>query len=72
MKNIDPKIILIDGENLARLMMENNVGVSVAQTLEIKRIDSDYFHDEEWIKSNGIDGKNNNILGKFVLWTQLL
>ncbi len=45
-KNIDPKVILIDSENLAHLMIEFNVGVSVAQTLEIKWIDSDYFHEE--------------------------
>jgi len=45
-KNIDPKVILIDGETLSHLMIEFNVGVSVAQTLEIKRIDSDYFHEE--------------------------
>ncbi|MGI9036168.1 MAG: restriction endonuclease [Pyrinomonadaceae bacterium] len=43
---IDSKIILIDGEELAELMIDYNVGVSVATTYEIKRIDSDYFSED--------------------------
>lgn len=39
------KIVLIDGEALARYMIEYNVGVSVKQSFEIKRIDTDYFDD---------------------------
>jgi restriction system protein len=42
-RSIDSKIILIDGERLAKLMIEHNVGVVVGQTYEIKRMDSDYF-----------------------------
>jgi restriction system protein len=45
-KNIDTKVILIDGETLTHYMIEYNIGVSVAQILEIKRLDSDYFHEE--------------------------
>ena len=37
------KIILIDGERLAQLMIDHNVGVSTVKTYEIKRVDSDYF-----------------------------
>jgi len=37
------KIILIDGQQLTRLMIEHDVGVSVEKTYVIKRIDSDYF-----------------------------
>lgn len=44
--NIENKIILIDGETLADLMIEHGVAVSVAATYEIKRIDSDYFIEE--------------------------
>jgi len=44
--NIESKIILIDGERLAELMVENNVGVSSIGSYEIKKIDSDYFIDE--------------------------
>ena len=37
------KIVLIDGNQLALLMIEHNVGVSIEKTYEIKRVDSDYF-----------------------------
>lgn len=40
---IDSKIILIDGEELAELMIDYNVGVSNAAIYEIKKVDSDYF-----------------------------
>jgi restriction system protein len=42
---IDSKIILIDGENLTQLMIENNVGVTPFAVYEVKKIDSDYFTD---------------------------
>jgi restriction system protein len=45
-KNIDTKIILIDGDQLAELMIDHNVGVSALTTYEIKKIDADYFLDE--------------------------
>jgi len=41
------KIALIDGENLAKLMIENNIGVSVVDTYVIKQIDTDYFNQDE-------------------------
>lgn len=37
------KIVLIDGDELAELMIDHNVGVTVAQVYEVKRVDSDYF-----------------------------
>ena len=40
------RIILIDGAELAELMIDYNVGVSVIANYEIKRIDSDYFVEE--------------------------
>ena len=40
------KVILIDGEMLAQLMIENNVGVSGVINYEVKKIDSDYFVEE--------------------------
>ncbi|MCC6543045.1 MAG: restriction endonuclease [Nitrospirae bacterium] len=43
---IESKIILIDGESLAQLMIDNNLGVSSMANYEIKRIDSDYFIEE--------------------------
>lgn len=45
-KNISNKVVLINGFSLARLMIENNVGVSIAATYEVKKVDSDYFVDE--------------------------
>ncbi len=45
-KTISSNIILINGEELAELMIDYNVGVSVATTYEIKKIDSDYFSEE--------------------------
>ena len=45
-KNIDSKIILIDGDQLAQFMIDSNVGVSPVAVYEVKRIDSDYFTDE--------------------------
>ena len=38
------KIVLIDGARLANLMIEHNLGVSVEDTFQLKRIDSDFFN----------------------------
>lgn len=43
---IDAKVVLIDGETLAQLMIDHNVGVSTINTYEVKKIDSDYFSEE--------------------------
>lgn len=43
---IESKIILINGEKLASLMAEHNVGVAVVGKYEVKKIDSDYFDEE--------------------------
>lgn len=45
-KTIASTIILIDGDELADLMIDYNVGVSVDRNYEIKKIDSDYFVEE--------------------------
>ncbi|ABA24803.1 restriction endonuclease (plasmid) [Trichormus variabilis ATCC 29413] len=42
---IDSKIVLIDGEMLTQLMIENNVGVTPFTVYEAKKVDSDYFTD---------------------------
>lgn len=42
-KNIESKIVLIDGERFTELMIENAVGVSTIATYEIKKIDTDFF-----------------------------
>jgi len=40
---VQQKIVLIDGERLAQLMIEHDVGVSTQDTYRVKKIDSDYF-----------------------------
>ncbi len=45
-KHLESKIILIDGQRLAELMIEHNVGVSPTASYEINKIDTDYFIDE--------------------------
>jgi restriction system protein len=42
---IDTKVVLIDGQKLASLMIDFDVGVSVAASYTVKRIDSDYFEE---------------------------
>lgn len=42
---IESNVVLVDGETLAKLMIDNNVGVSAVATYEIRRVDSDYFNE---------------------------
>ena len=42
---IDTKVVLIDGNRLAGLMIDFDVGVSVFASYAVKRIDSDYFEE---------------------------
>lgn len=44
-KTIPHKVVLINGETLAQLMIENNVGVSNVITYDIKKINYDYFEE---------------------------
>lgn len=44
-EKLNKKIVLIEGQELARYMIEYNVGVSTKQVYEVKRIDSDYFEE---------------------------
>lgn len=43
---IESKIVLIDGAALAKHMIDYNVGVSISQSYDVKKIDSDYFTEE--------------------------
>jgi restriction system protein len=45
--SIDTKIVLIDGSELSRLMVDHNIGVSPVKPYEMKKINSDYFTDED-------------------------
>ena len=42
---VEYKIVLIDGERLANLMIEYNVGLSTISEYQIKKIDTDYFEE---------------------------
>jgi restriction system protein len=44
--SIEPKIVLINGNQLTDLLIDNNVGISVKNTFEIKKIDLDYFDEQ--------------------------
>lgn len=43
---ISSKSILLDGETLAKLMVDHNVGVTPVGTYELKKVDTDYFEGE--------------------------
>jgi len=42
----ETKIVLIDGHELAQLMIDYNLGCTPQQTYEVKKLDSDYFGEE--------------------------
>ncbi len=44
-EHIDARIILIDGEMLSRLMVDHDLGVTVTNKYEVKKIDTDYFEE---------------------------
>ncbi len=44
---IERKIVLIDGRQLAQLMIDHDIGVTTARNYIVKRLDSDYFVEEE-------------------------
>lgn len=44
---VNSKIVLIDGEELASLMIDHDIGVTTTVTYAVKRIDSDYFDEGE-------------------------
>lgn len=43
LERIDYRIVLIDGQQLAELMIDYNIGVSIRDTYHVKRVDTDYF-----------------------------
>jgi restriction system protein len=40
-------VILIDGDRLTDLMFEYGLGVSTLNTYAVKRVDNDYFDEDE-------------------------
>lgn len=45
-KALNVRVVLVDGEHLAQLMIEHGVGVSLRQRYDFKRIDSDFFSED--------------------------
>jgi restriction system protein len=45
-KRHEYKVVLIDGELLARLMIHHSVGVRIVETMHYKKIDDEFFPDE--------------------------
>lgn len=45
-QSLNYKIVLIDGARLASLMIEYNLGVSVVETYQLKKIDIDFFSED--------------------------
>ncbi|MEO8052338.1 MAG: restriction endonuclease, partial [Acidobacteriota bacterium] len=42
---IEKRIVLIDGEQLAQLMIDFSVGVTEVDTYKVKKLDRDYFEE---------------------------
>jgi restriction system protein len=45
-KNLNSKIVLIDGEQLGQHMIDFNIGVSMQERYEVKKLDTDYFSED--------------------------
>ena len=45
-RNVQHRVVLIDGAELVRLMVRHGVGVRVERSVVIKKVDEDYFSDE--------------------------
>lgn len=43
---IEKKIVLVDGRQLAELMIDHDIGVTLVRTYKVKRLDSDYFESD--------------------------
>jgi restriction system protein len=45
-EKISKRIVLIDGEQLARLMIQHGVGTAAAGSYDVQRVDLDYFEEQ--------------------------
>ena len=43
---VSPRVILVDGQRLASLMIDHDVGVSTREVMRVKIVDSDYFSED--------------------------
>ena len=44
-QNLPQRVILVDGDRLAELMIEFGIGVRISRAIEVKRLDEDFFAD---------------------------
>lgn len=60
-EGVTPRVILVNGRQLAELMMDHGVGVTVQHAYEVKRLDLDYFaSDEDEPSSTTSAGENDD------------
>lgn len=45
-RHLPQRVVLIDGERFAELLVEHDVGVRISRTIAVKRVDEDFFADE--------------------------
>ncbi len=45
-KHLQQRIVLIDGDRLAELLIEHNVGVRIKSVISVKRVDEEFFIEE--------------------------
>lgn len=46
-RHLNQRVILLDGQRLTELMIEHNVGVRTGRVVEFKKLDEDFFSEEE-------------------------
>jgi restriction system protein len=58
--DVTPRVILVDGKELAQLMVEYGVGVTAARDYRLKRLDLDYFVTEDWESVGSQDARHGD------------
>lgn len=46
-KDVSKRIVLVDGDELIRLMIQYDVGCRIEETLLIKKVDEEFFEEED-------------------------
>ena len=46
-ERVPKRLILVDGKDLSRLLVRYGVGVRAVRTVELKKVDIDYFEEDE-------------------------
>jgi restriction system protein len=52
-EGLSKRIVLIDGDQLARLMIRHNIGARIEDTLHLKKVDEDFFWTDPSRAANG-------------------